>query len=281
MHQDVQDIDRIDEDAAPVEAEAEDQVTEDQPETEDPEPKPDEAQKTVPLAALHEEREKRKEESRRNALLEERFNALMAKLDQPKEVTPEPDPEPDPEDFGGQLLHKLTRLEKWQLDQQEAAKAQQAAQQQRAQLNEVLRQVTAQTKAFTAQTPDYPDAYQFYRERRANQLEVLGVPAHVIDQQINREEIDFMNRAAQAGESAPALLYKYATTLGYSPAAAAQPAPQPGAKKEPPRSVSSMAGKPTGGKMTAKQLMEMPEAEYHQLLKQDPAKVRAILDGAA
>lgn len=290
MSDNVRDIDRIDDEPAPVEAVAEDQITE-QPETEEEEPaqleaeqanEPEPGKKTVPLEALHEERAKRKEEARRNQLLEERLTALADRLSQPPvpQKAVEVEPEPDPDDFGGQLMHKLTRLEKWQEEQRKQAESQQQEYGQRQQLNRLIETAQIQTKQFMEEAPDYGDAYQHYRTNRAAELETLGLQPGQINQQMNREELQFIARAQQQGQSAPEIIYKLAKARGYTGVKAELPNQQQ-AKKEPPRSVSAMSGKSTGGKLTAQKLLDMPEDEYFALLKKEPAKIKAIMNGQA
>ena len=291
MEDQTQEIDRIDDETAPVEAEAENQGNgggEDEPsETldasdEGAQPEPE---KTVPYQALHEEREKRKKAAEENALLQQRFQELAERLAQPP-APPKAEPEivvPDKdEDFGGYLAYQLETLTQAQKAQAEQLQQQRKAQQQQQAAQALMARVSAETKAFREATPDFDQAYAHVRQSRASQLAIQGVPQHLINDQITREELDFANNAQARGQNAPELLYEYAKTLGYAPAQqTTQASPEPRTKKTPPKSLSGMPGKPTAGKLTADKLLSMPESEYHALLAQDPDKIRAIMRGTA
>ncbi len=182
----------------------------------------------VPLKALQEERQKRAEYERK---LQE-YERRMAELEQrvPKAPEPTPEPEPDPEtDPIGALKHAREQLRKMQ----EATQAQQYE----AQLNQIAYNAATQ---FTQQAPDYPDAYRYAINSRAQELMALGTPENAIPQILKREEMSLIDTAVRNGRNPAEAIYTFAKARGYQgaqPAAApvaAAPAPAPVAPQPAP-----------------------------------------------
>jgi len=82
---------------------------------------------------------------------------------------------------------------------------------------------------FVAKTPDFPAAYSHLAQTRARQLELMGLPPDQVQQRLQDEENQAVALAFQRGISPSQLLYDYAKTFGYTPAA---PGAQPGGQAQ-------------------------------------------------
>ena len=196
---------------------------------------PVEDDRRVPLKALQEERQKRAEYERKLAEYERR----MAELEQrvPKQPEPTPEPEPDPEtDPIGALKHARDQLRKMK----EATEAQQYEER----LNRIAYNAASQ---FTQQAPDYPEAYRYAINSRAQELVALGTPQDAIPQILKHEELNLIDTAVRNSRNPAEAIYTFAKARGYQgtqPAAAA-PAPAPApvnpALQETKKAVASSA----------------------------------------
>jgi hypothetical protein len=168
----------------------------------------------VPLKALQEERQKRAEYERkldeavrRMAELEQR----VPKAPEPAEI-PEPDPETDPI---GALKHAREQLRRMQ---DETAQTQRVAQ-----LNQIAYQSAT---AFKEQAPDYPDAYRYAINSRAQELAALGTPQNDIPQILQSEELSLIDTAIRNNRNPAEAIYQFAKARGFN---ATAPAPAPAA----------------------------------------------------
>jgi hypothetical protein len=181
-----------------------------------PETATEETDRRVPLKALQEERQKRAEYERK---LDEAMRR-MAELEQRVPRAPEPaaEPEPDPEtDPIGALKAAHAKLKSIQdaTDQQ----------QYETRLNQIAYQAAT---TFKAQAPDYPDAYRYAINSRAQELAALGTPNESIPQILQREELQLIDTAVRNGRSPAEAIYHFAKARGFTaPAAAPAPAPAP------------------------------------------------------
>jgi len=278
-----------DADAAP-EPEAGAEAAEAAPE---PEPSPEKPPAGhVPLSALHEERERRKE-------LQARLEALEQKLARPAEPEADPDPEPDKgEDLAGWLEWRARQVEgRAEKLEQAQAEAQQAAQRNEAMAH--VRQTVAQREqAFRTEHPDYDAAYDFARETERRRLaEVEGVTdAAQQDAIIARAEQQLVMTALQQGRNPAEIVYNFAKFHGYDPspregsrgfgsqaprqdkpANPAAPAPKPA----PPKSLGAARTAPAGDGLTPESIAAMPDAEFTKLVatKAGREKVNALMGG--
>jgi hypothetical protein len=169
----------------------------------------------VPLKALQEERQKRAEYERK---LDEAVRR-MAELEQrvPKAPEPTPEPEPDPEtDPIGALKHAREQLRKMQ---EETAQTQRVAQ-----LNQIAYQSAT---AFKEQAPDYPDAYRYAINSRAQELAALGTPQNDIPQILQMEELNLIDTALRNNGNPAEVIYRFAKARGFNATAPAPAAPAP------------------------------------------------------
>jgi len=189
------------------------------------EPAPEPAQehsesddRRVPLKALQEERQKRAEYERKLADYERQMGEMRAWAEQVQQKISPPEPqavEPDPEtDPIGALKHARDQLRKMQEDTQQ--------QQYEARLNQIAYNAANQ---FKSQAPDYPDAYRYAINSRAQELAALGTPDNAIPQILQREEMSLIDAAVRNGRNPAEAIYSFAKARGYQGTQAAQPAP--------------------------------------------------------
>ena len=184
--------------------------------------------KTVPLAALHEERNKNREMRQRQQQMEEqirigneRLQQLAAAMQQRLQPQPEiPAFEVDP----ATNLH--TRLQQTEaalaqqretFAQQQQAQAQEAARQ--AAINELQRDVAQQEAEYSQQTPDYPKALEHLQRAEFQALMALGAPQHEAIAIVQRNFGSMAWELRQRGQSIPERVYALAKARGYNPQA--------------------------------------------------------------
>lgn len=245
--------------------------------------------KVVPYAALHEEREKRKELSAKleeadrrttatlaaqEAKFAERFNMLVESLKKPPEPEEIPDYDEDP-----------VAYMKWKQDQQgkdlEAVKhynAQQAqASQVQEQLNRFFGSYRASAQDFSQNTPDFTNAYNYLIQHRDKELQELGFVDPVIRQQIlQNEEIGIVEQAFRNGANPAERLYKVAVYRGYANAPSNTNTDQV-TDKEPTTlnkekatqaatvSLGAVPGTATA-QLTAESLLNLPDEDFSKLV---------------
>lgn len=252
----------------------------------------DEKGKFVPHGALHAEREEHKktkaalEEIQRNqAVLNDRWNTLLAankQQEQPKEDTP-----PDPtEDIIGHLQWQAKQFEadkaERQKQTQEQQQREQATQQEQAIWSEWDSSVT-QVKASIA---DFDDATGFLANLRDNQLKAFAsVDPNFGNQQtrvaqINAELRQIILQAKQSGQDPAAVVYQLAQGYGYTNAK--QPNPQQETidkinmideAQRGSKTLAASNGTNTGDPLSAEAIAAMPAKEFDAWLK-DPANER-------
>jgi hypothetical protein len=225
-----------------------------------------EAPKTVPLAALHEERQRRKElaaelaQARQATLdLERRVEARLAALTKPKE----PEAPAWDENPAEHLRHQLSQV----TQQTQATQAQieqwQQAQQRQAMVQQLATRVNAAESEFMAQAPDYNDAVTFLRDRRVAELTVLGLEETAARTQSARELSEAALYFAQQGRNAAEIAYSLAKAKGYTPRnqhPTDQQKFETQAKGATARSLGS--GGPAKNNLTAAQLLAMSDDEF-------------------
>lgn len=195
----------------PEEPEAQAETTQAEPAvTETPEPEKKEAEKYVPLAALHEERQRRKEMMAEVERLRRDHNELMERL-KPKPEPP-PDITVDPVTNIDQRLRAQEeyrqQLERQQLEQQESSQRAQQEQQFLATYHGVAQE-------FSAKTPDFMPAYQFLMKSREDELVASGVDAQTAKSMITSEEVFLVSQAFNQGANPAERIYKLAKARGF------------------------------------------------------------------
>lgn len=203
-------------------------TTQEAPKTEDkPDEKPkDEKQHTVVShAALHEERERRKEiqrqyadEKARNDKIEERQSKLLEVLAGKNQAEPE-------------YIDPITKLEKKveEVDSTIAA-AKKEADEEKKRFDEetnLVNRYKGSLNAFMKDVPDVLDARQFLLESKTSELRALGYDDGEIDKIIKEEERGIVQRAYKNEKNPGELLMQAAKARGYAKGEA-----KPDAKEE-------------------------------------------------
>ena len=178
-------------------------------------------EKTVPLSALHEERERRKEERKAReaaeaaaARMERRWDEIIRRT-APKAEDTTPSFQEDP---AGYLRHQTVKtaadvasLTKWREEQAEV-------QQEGAARTRFERAVLAEEQTFAAEKPDYPDALRMLQTRRIEDLTAAGVPPADALEVMQRETAFLAHTAMTAGKNPAEVMYGMATRMGYKAA---------------------------------------------------------------
>lgn len=271
----------------------------------EPEPK---KEQFVPLAALHEERGKRKElaakleettlrSAAEMAKLTERTNIILQAIQQ---ATAEPQGSKDPlfiqqfmaanpgvskeqaeeaflkEEPNNYLKYRQDQLaEQHKVLEQRTAKQDEAAKSQE-QFSNFMMAYQAKTTEFASQTPDFREAYTFLLTNRDAELQQMGFTDPVQRQQIMRnEEIGIVDQAFKNGVNPAKRIYDIAKFRGYKMVAA-----QPGTDKQPAtldpekknaaatKSLGSVPGSPAGT-VNAETLLNMSEADFAKVTSGD------------
>jgi hypothetical protein len=178
--------------------------------------------KTVPLAALHEERERRKELQRQiddvNRRADERFNLIAQKLAASAPAAESRRDIPDPEKDAVGAIRMTAEEVKVLSDFKRQVEAQ-AAQSQAIQA--VFAHASRLENEFESRTPDFQTASAFLRETRARELATLGVDPYRVQQILGLEKLQLAQAALQQGRNPAEIIYALAKMRGYAPNAAA------------------------------------------------------------
>lgn len=249
---------------------------------------------TVPHAALHQEREARKdlqkqlaEERRQRLVLEERTNLILQRIP----LSPQPEPPagvvlPDiNEDPIGHLVGGMRHLA---TNQQALEKAEQARAAETARLAEeskLIARAAAEEAEFVQATPDYGPASQFLSQKRDAQLRAMGYDDPVERRSILRQEaVALAARAVAQEKNVGEFVYELAKVAGWQPQPAAPaeavaiaetPAPAAAritkiaAGQEQGRSLGNVTGS-AAPPLTAQALLDMPHDQFLKMV-QTPA----------
>lgn len=242
----------------------------------------DEKGRFVPHQALHAEREEHKktkaqleELSRQQAVLNDRWQTIMALKEAPKEEQAPPDPEKDIFGYAKWQAEKVAALEKTLTDDKAQREQQEAISRQEA---EIWSEWETSAQSYAAQTPDFGDAVKFLSEARTAQLKGFGAldPRFTsdagINQQINNELRAIIIQAKQAGVSPAQAVHDIAKSYGFKAAPVEQGAQElklPGqlatvaAAQEAAKTVGQGGGRAGGDALTPESLAAMPAAEFN------------------
>ena len=187
----------------------------------EPEPKPTDKPSTIPIGALHEERERRKElqeELRNTRDRMARMEALYGQLHQQQQrpATPLPAFDQDPvAHLKGATETLDQRLSKF--EQETTKRAEQDVQQ--VNQRQLLEKYAADVRVFHVKQPDFQDAYNFLANAIDQDLQARGYDDPVERANVLEfEEGMLVGRAFKAGRSPAESIYNYAKTRGYAPA---------------------------------------------------------------
>lgn len=173
--------------------------------------------KFVRQEALREERERRQYVEAENRRMSEERARIDERLRIIEEMNrPAPPEAPawavDPIAAGEHLEQRMARLEQgWQQNSQQWTEAQQ-----RQAENQQLDAATKyEVNQFKARVPDYPDAYRFWLESRAGEMQAYGMHPAQIEAELEKEGRDLARGAFQRGVSPAETLYTIARQRGF------------------------------------------------------------------
>lgn len=170
-------------------------------------------EKTVPLAALHEERARRKEMQAQINRMEQAYQEVLKRAQPQQEQPKGPAFEEDPINYLRQenyaLQQKLQQYDQrfGQMDQQ---------QQLQEQRNAFENWYKESADRFSQTTPDFKDAYKYLINSRGQELMALGYNRQEAEMLIRQEEANLASKAYQDEVNPGERLYAWAKQRGYS-----------------------------------------------------------------
>lgn len=239
-------------------------------------------EKLVPLPALHEERQRRRElqarlqeSERRNAEIEARMQARLEQLQaalQPKQEIPSVEENPV-----GHLKHSLDEVRALAQQTNGQLTQWQQRQAQEAQIQAAAARVTAAESEFSAQKPDYNDALNYYRSQRARELVVMnGLDEDSAQMQVGRELMEGAILHAANGRNPAEIAYRLAETRGYKPKTVSDAQKIETQQRGVAASKTLGSGGAAGG-LSAKALLEMSDEDFSKATKGN--KWRELMGG--
>lgn len=167
--------------------------------------------------AVARERRQRQELSNQVKVMEERFQKLLdavTKRDDKQPVSYDDDP------MGA--IHETTRKTAESVKSlEEKVAGTSAAEEQRAREIKMVMQIAELADEFTKRTPDYPQAFAYYRDNRLQALQADGLSKAEAVQQLETEMRDLSEYSLKHGWNPAEQLYGLARARGYEKAAPA------------------------------------------------------------
>jgi len=209
----------------------------------EPEEKKPEDVKMVPYAALHEERQNRKELQAEMGNMREQMGQFKGLAEEMKEMRGSRAAEQEKTDEAAfsddpiEALRQQNLNQQAQIDGQNAAKT--AEEEQQAQLNQqqqdfqaMMQNVSSKVAEFEGENADYPEAFKYLMDSKLNEYKAIGITDPMeLQQTFDREAIalsvNAINRGVNPGES----VYNLAKSRGYTKAEALSDVEDPIAKE--------------------------------------------------
>ncbi|WP_217589752.1 hypothetical protein [Burkholderia sp. GbtcB21] len=239
-------------------------------------------QRTVPLAALQEERAERKRLRDDLQRLQQQQDALVQRIlanQQPQTQEPQvqiPDYATDP------VGHLRATNEALQRQMQQMASYLSGQQQQQEQMTQQQQQhvavanfIASHEQEFRSQAPDYDAAAAFLQQSRAEEYRALGMTNPIqIQNALQQDLIAMANIAHQSGTNVAQAAYNLAKARGYKAAAAAAPQGAPAAQQDNAARLAavaqgqqhaaslSQAGGAAATPMSIEKLLAMSDADF-------------------
>jgi len=240
-------------------------------------------EKLVSLAALHEERSRRKEIDRQNRVLQQQVAELRGKFSVIERLNaPAPQPEPTVEnDMAGVVRNTseaVTQLQK----QMEARDTQERTARQQYALVDAYRNDAAQ---FEARTPDFKAAYNHLLQSRAQELTALGYDnPQALHEALLADEFAVAQSALATRRSPAEVIYQLARQRGYGAGAslrgnAAARLDTIERGQHANKSLSNAGGSSGDGEIRAEALLKMPMDEFEAWCAKNPARAKRIMGG--
>ncbi|MFO0454266.1 MAG: hypothetical protein ACK52I_37390 [Pseudomonadota bacterium] len=228
--------------------------------------------KSVPLAALHEERARRRELqqtlAQERAAREEMERRVEARLQAIAKAQQAPVPSLE-ENPAAHILHKVEEVgatAKTAAEQLAALQQQQAQQQQ---IQQIATTVNALEAEFQQAKPDYHDALRYMLDSRSREFQALGMSADQARYQAQQEMMQGALVNASRGMNPAEIAYRLAEARGYRPQTAA-PTADDRMKMQAKGIAASKSlgnGPAAGGKIGAEALLSMSDDEFAEATK--------------
>jgi hypothetical protein len=264
-------------DAAPGDSFAPD--PQDEPPAGEGETPPAKAERMVSLAALHEERNRRKESDRARQQLERQVADLRGRFEVLDWLSrPEAAPPPKAEEdlvgavkSTGQTLAQL----KARLDRQEAERHEENER------NALVSAYRADAARFEANTPDFRAAYAHLLQSRLAELQAIGIDdPRALHEAVQADEMAVAQAALARGSSPAEVIYRLATQRGYRPAAAGPDRLASIARgREANKTLSATGARAGDAEVSAEQLARMSMEDFDAWCSRNPARARRLLGG--
>lgn len=191
------------------------QQTPAEPKPETSEPKPG-FERTVPHGAFHEERMRRKETQAeletikaQNQRMEERFQQVLEKVNQPQEPTYEDDPTEALRVSQNKMANELAN-QRSMLEQRQEQDAQIAVQ------SNLQQRYIASASAYMQENPKFMEAYNFYTTGRINELVAAGYSHQEANQVVTNEEMTIAQKAYGDEVNPAERIFNLAKVRGYN-----------------------------------------------------------------
>lgn len=188
----------------------------------DPEPKSDPEPKKpvrlVPHEALHEERVKRQALERRLAEFERAQQQPPPRQQAQPQAGDDIDENENPLGAIAQLKARIRQRDEMDAEQTRIS----------SENREIIQRMAPRVEAYAKEHPEYGDQFQYVRQSRASELELLGYPPHAIGQQIQAEEMALARQALANDLDPGEVIAKLATARGWR-------AKDPEPKKDDPK----------------------------------------------
>lgn len=275
--------------AVPSESEAE-QPQEAETEPAEAESEDDQQQRrsrTVPVAALQEERTRRQQleaDNRRLAEERARFDERLRVIQEMYAPQQQPQPEPDEQvDPIGTITHLRERLARLEQGNQQYSAERQA----QVQVEQLAAAAGQDVQAFKNKIPDYMEAFNYWATNRAAELQSFGVPPQQLDAVLRQEQLQIAANAFQRGVSPAQTLYQVARARGFKPGngsisegqdnPAAEQVERIATGQQRNQTLSGTGGGSALSAMTAQRLANMSMDEFAEWTAKNPRRTDQLL----
>lgn len=227
--------------------------------------------RVVPLAALHEERARRKElaadmqrmrdeQARRDAILEQRLAALTNRQQQ-EQVPPFEENPAAHLKYGQEQLQQTVQATAQQIQAWQQQQSEQVA------IQRLSSVVAHNEAAFMQQSPDYQEAVDYLRNQRVAEIVADGGDEAQAAEMAKRELMHFALARANAGQNPAEVAYKLAKARGYATKAAPAQQLAPAEKLQNQQRVGAASrsignGGPANNKLSLESLATMTDEEF-------------------
>lgn len=231
-------------------------------------------------AAMHEEREKRKELQRQieevrthNQRLQDTFQKIITQAQQQQQQANAPNFDEDPL---AALRYEQQKI-KEKLEYQHQTEAQrQAAAEVEMKRNQFLNAYRTKASEFAKEAPDFHEAYQYVNDNRVKEYMEAGYSFEQANQLLQEDEAAIVAKAFEDGVNPAERIYKLAKHRGYKQAVPEQPSPTKVAENKlnqlerglnASKTLSNAGGKTTST-LTLEAVAAMDDDEFAALTEQ-------------